>query len=231
MKHGFDLYLRPGCEYSRVRYIYRIAESIELDWLKSQKLQDFVCIDVGANIGYWSKFLIHISNVASVHAFEPDPVTYKILEKNLYGLNAIVNQAAISNLDGYLELFINPNHSGDNRPIFTDGCSAIEVPCYTLDSYCEKAQLNRVDFIKIDIQGGEIYALEGALNLIEKFKPMLLVEIATELDTGRESINIYIAEFAEKYGYAVWMIKNGLSIKLSKKEIHEFRGNVFLKAI
>jgi hypothetical protein len=68
MKHGFSLYLRPGCEYSRKRYIYKITESNELDYLKTQILHDFVCIDVGANIGYWSKFLIKISKVSQPHS-------------------------------------------------------------------------------------------------------------------------------------------------------------------
>ncbi len=43
MKHGFELYLRPGCEYSRVRYQYRIAESNELDWLKRECLK-ILCV-------------------------------------------------------------------------------------------------------------------------------------------------------------------------------------------
>ncbi len=142
-----------------------------------------------------------------------------------------MNQVAISNQDGFLELYIDPNHSGDNRPIFTDGRYSIKVPSVTLDTYFLKAKLDRVDFLKIDIQGGEIQALEGTVNLIKMFRPLLLVEVANELDTGRESINLYIVKFAETFGYHVYKIENGQQIKMTENDIYKFRGNLFLKAI
>ena len=43
MVHGFSLYLNPGCEYSRKRFIYRVAESNELDVLKDKNLYGFPC--------------------------------------------------------------------------------------------------------------------------------------------------------------------------------------------
>jgi FkbM family methyltransferase len=179
MKHAFSLYLRPGCEYSRKRYVYKIAESNELDFLKTQPQHDFVCLDVGANIGYWSKFLVEISKVSQLHAFEPDPITCKILERNLVGYsNVTVNQAAIGDSDGYLELFLDPHHSGDNRPIFTEGRQAIKVPCLTLDSYVKKANLNRVDFLKIDIQGGGDFCAGRSNRVVESLQAF---------DIGRDS--------------------------------------------
>ena len=199
MKHGFDLYLRPGCEYSRKRYIYRIAESNELDFLKKQSLQEFVCLDVGANIGYWSKFLVEISNVRELHVFEPDPITCEILGKNLsIYTNVVINQAAVSDRNDYIDLFLDPRHSGDNRPQFTEGRQAIKVSCCTLDSYVKEANLKRVDFLKIDIQGGEIPALEGAARLLHRFRPLVLIEVAPEFDSGSRSINQYIAQLIEQ---------------------------------
>lgn len=228
MKHGFDLYLRPGCEYSRKRYIYKIAESNELDYLKTLPLQSFVCLDVGANIGYWSKFLLNISKVSQLHAFEPDPITCRILEKNLTPLtNVMISQAAIGDRDGVLELFLDPHHSGDNRSQFTAGRRSIEVPCYTLDSYVKRMNLERVDFVKIDIQGGEIPALEGASDLIHRFRPLMMIEIAPELDSRTEGIANYINQLVEQISYRAYSVKNGLPVYLNKAEIEEFRGNIF----
>jgi hypothetical protein len=51
MKHGFDLFLRAGCEYSRKRFIYNIAEKNELNYLKTLELENSICFDIGANIG------------------------------------------------------------------------------------------------------------------------------------------------------------------------------------
>lgn len=229
MKHGFDLYLRPGCEYSRKRYIYKIAESNELDFLKKQSLQDFVCLDVGANIGYWSKFLVEISNVRELHVFEPDPITCEILGKNLSKYaNVVVNQAAVSDRDGYIDLFLDPRHSGDNRPQFTEGRQAIRVPCRALDSYVKEANLKRVDFLKIDVQGGEIPVLEGATGLFHRFRPLVLIEVAPEFDGGSRTINQHVAHLAEQKNYHAYVIEKGLPVYLSKRELSEFRGNLFL---
>lgn len=227
MKHGFGLYLRPGCEYSRKRYIYKIAEANELDYLATLPLEDFVCLDVGANIGYWCKFLIEIAKVKLVHAFEPDPVTCKILLENTDRSNVIVNQTAIGASDGQIDIFLDPRHSGDNRPIFTEGRLAITVPSHTLDTYVKKTKLSRIDFVKIDIQGGEIPALEGATNLLHNFRPLLMVEMAPELGGG---INSYIAELCRKLGYRAYMIQNGSEMYLSKDELSKFRGNLFLSS-
>jgi FkbM family methyltransferase len=229
MRHGFELYLRPNCEYSQKRFNYRVAESNELDYLKSQNLEEFICLDVGANIGYWSKFLVYIGKVASLHSFEPDPVTCKILQKNLLGSGSVVNQAAISDFDGVLDLFINPTHSGDNRPVYTKDRLVIKVPCYTLDAYVERAKLSRLDFVKIDIQGGEIPALDGAIEIIKKFKPLLLVEIMPELNTEGRNVNEYIFQFCEQYHYGVYKIEKNLCVSLGVDKLANFSGNVFLK--
>jgi hypothetical protein len=79
MNHGFDLYLRPGCEYSRKRYVYQTAEQLELGYLANLDMRGFVCMDVGANIGYLSRFLIDGAHAGEVHSFEPDDFTFEIL--------------------------------------------------------------------------------------------------------------------------------------------------------
>lgn len=183
-------------------------------------------MDVGANIGYWSKFLTIIARVDEVHAFEPDPICYRILQKNLLGSAAVVNQGAISEAEGTLELFIDPDHSGDNRPYFIEGRNRIEVPCYSLDSYVKKAQLDRVDFIKIDIQGGEIPALEGARALVENFRPQLMVEVDPTL--GRGNLNAYITKFTKNNRYGAFRISDGAQLEIGEDELASYIGNVFL---
>ena len=88
MRHGFSLYLRPNCEYSRRRYVYRIAEAVEIDFLdqKLKKLKDKTPLeasffDVGANIGYYSKMMANNYKSATIYSFEPDQITFEILKK------------------------------------------------------------------------------------------------------------------------------------------------------
>ena len=58
MDPGFNLLLRPKCEYSHKRFVYRKAEVEDLDFLINKlRLGGQIILDVGANIVYWSKYL------------------------------------------------------------------------------------------------------------------------------------------------------------------------------
>ena len=81
MKPGFGLYLRKQCEYSKKRFLYRIAEEIELNFLEKFNFTNFVCLDVGSNIGYWAMYLGAQLLAKEVHCFEPDPILFSILKK------------------------------------------------------------------------------------------------------------------------------------------------------
>ncbi|PJZ45519.1 FkbM family methyltransferase [Leptospira brenneri] len=229
MNHGFDLYLRPGCNYSKKRFLYRIAEAIELDYLKTLPLKNSVCFDVGANIGYWSKFLVEIIGVRELHAFEPDPITFKILKKNITsGNNIFINESAVGESSGTIELYIDPHHSGDNRPLFVEGRESISVPSYSLDDYIAKMDLESVDLIKIDIQGGEIPALKGAYKSICRYRPIMIIEIESAFDDVDRSISEYIIQLVEELNYSTYKIDNNVSLEISLNELKTYQGNIFL---
>jgi len=230
MKHGFDLFLRAGCEYSRKRFIYKIAEENELNYLKTLELENSICFDIGANIGYWAKYLLKISQVKELHCFEPDKQTCEILGKNISDYNnVILNQSAVSDSNNDLMLYIDPDHSGDNRPQFTKDRDSILVPCCTLDSYVEEHNIKQIDFIKIDIQGGEISALIGAACVIRKFKPLILIEVAAEFDKESQvGINDYILQMVEALNYRVYIVEDNLPKYLKKAQLKNIHGNVFL---
>ena len=137
MKHGFDLYLKPLCEYSKKRYIYQIAEANEIDFLlKNYLFTDSTCIDIGANIGYWTKLLLTQFKTKEVHSFEPFDATFEVLKKNIINnKNSYVNNIAISDHDGFINLYINETHTGDNRPTYSAERDKIEIPSQTLDTY------------------------------------------------------------------------------------------------
>lgn len=125
-----------------------------------------VVIDVGANIGYFS--LLASTLVGSggcVHAFEPDPVNCGLLRKNVrmnHASNIKVVQAALSNNDEPLQLFLNSDNKGDHRIWEATGeaRTRISVKAMTLDQYLNKTG-TVPKFIKIDVQGAEGYVLEG----------------------------------------------------------------------
>lgn len=125
-----------------------------------------VVIDVGANIGYFS--LLASTLVGSggcVHAFEPDPVNCGLLRKNVrmnHASNIKVVQAALSNNDEPLQLFLNSDNKGDHRIWEATGeaRTRISVKAMTLDQYLNETG-TVPKFIKMDVQGAEGYVLEG----------------------------------------------------------------------
>jgi len=231
MKHGFDLYLRPGCEYSRKRFIYRVAESNELDYLENQSFEDAVCIDVGANIGYWSVFLSRRQGVNSIHCFEPDPITFEVLKNNLDGAdNVIINNSALCDHSGTLDLYIDPDHSGDNRPQPVYGRKYISVTALTMDDYVINNKLKKVDFVKIDVQGGERSVLEGGCGSIREYRPILFVEFAPEMnDINQPPLADYLMDLLSRFDYMAYSISDKQLVKIGHEELILFHGNLIIK--
>jgi FkbM family methyltransferase len=153
-----------------------------------------VAVDVGANIGYFSLLAsILVGPTGAVHAFEPDPVNYTLLKKNVRmnrATNIRVNQTALSDNEEQLSLFIDSHNKGDHRIWAPAGESRkrIDISSTTLDTYLRKAEIVP-SFIKIDVQGAEGKVLEGMKNtlresglecLIMEFWPAALRKCGTE---------------------------------------------------
>jgi FkbM family methyltransferase len=139
----------------------------ETFWIvKTLKKGDTV-VDVGANIGYYTVIASKIvGDEGRVYAFEPDPESFALLQANVRvnGLtNVVLEQKAVSNEPGVLELYLNPKNRGDHRIYRPDegpDREVVEVEAVTLDDYFAGDDRG-IDFIKIDTQGAEGVIFEG----------------------------------------------------------------------
>jgi FkbM family methyltransferase len=141
-----------------------------------------VMFDVGANIGDVSRALRAEFPRARIWAFEPNPVTFAILEKNLgsskiacqrlgFGaesaagvLHSYAHDQASGHATMYPEMF---EIYGDSYGVKgADRLTTFEFPIGTIDSYCEQNGIRRIDFLKIDVEGHELSVLEGASRLV-----------------------------------------------------------------
>lgn len=146
-------------------------EPNETFWIvKSLKPGD-TFVDVGANVGYYTIVASRIvGETGRVYAFEPDPESFAILEANvrLNGLdNVILEQKAVSNGPGTLELFLAEANRGDHRlyqPKHGPARESVVVEAVSLDDYFANRE-EKVDFIKIDTQGAEGVIFEGLMGL------------------------------------------------------------------
>ena len=131
---------------------------------------DAVVFDIGAFKGDTAYFFSKkCSNKARIYAFEPDENNYKVLLKikDKYKLNNVI---ASNILFSNSETEINFLSMDLNRP-------AVKMKSTTIDKFVEENNFEKIDYIKMDVEGAEKNILEGSIKTIKKFKPSLAIAI------------------------------------------------------
>lgn len=148
-----------------------------------------VCIDVGANFGWYTTlFFTRVGEKGAVHSFEPVPATFRELSRN-YDLlgkprNVVINNLALGDKAGTVVLNLFEGLPTGHASLSSQGRSdAATFDCrmITLDSYLEEHNIERVNFVKVDIEGAEMMFLNGAMKLFEQdVPPVFLMEMALQ---------------------------------------------------
>lgn len=134
-----------------------------------------VVFDVGANIGEYSVALAEFFGKGSVvHAFEPSKDTFAKLKATLGArTDVIANNVGFSDQPGTLRLYRNPERHTlasvyhrdlDHFNLKLDETEEIQLT--TVDAFCAEHGIDRLHFLKIDIEGHELSALKGAERMI-----------------------------------------------------------------
>jgi FkbM family methyltransferase len=169
------------CRFPRlwVAYSARLGRTeIELLRLSEIVPPDRVSIDAGANISNYTRKLAQLT--PAVHAFEPSREAFDILRRTVTS-NVTVHKMALSDRVGTLSLFVPSVTSGRaetalaslDRPHHMYGVEIETIQTARLDDVVPQAD---VGFIKIDVEGHELNLLRGATAIIERCRPVLLVE-------------------------------------------------------
>lgn len=132
--------------------------------------------DVGANAGIYSLIALAANPAARVHAFEPTPEIAARLRATaaLNGLAGLhVEQTAVSDRSGEANLIRFRGEDDSNDGMNYIRTEATDLPCervstQSLDVFCAAAGIERIDLMKIDIQGNEATALRGAAGLLRR---------------------------------------------------------------
>lgn len=158
----------------------------------------YASVDVGANRGIYTYFLRKYSR--KVYAIGANPAYIEII-RAAYGDSVSVIQAAASNCIETTTLWIPVDRTVEgmatverNSPVVSSECRAIDVSCVTLDSMT----LDKIGFIKIDVEGHELAVLEGATHIISRDAPVLLIEVENR---HRPNAIASVQEFLDQFGY------------------------------
>jgi FkbM family methyltransferase len=185
--HGnFYMLLNPTEHIQRQLFWYGYYEKELGDLLKKIVKPGDVFLDLGANIGYFS--LLAANNLPSVKviSFEPVAGLFQNMNDNI-SLNRIRNittvNAAVGEMSGEKELFVsaqdNLGMSSFHQPENYSGKKE-RVKVETIDDWFKTSGLSKIDIIKLDIEGSELAALKGMKEVLQKQKPVLIVEINPE---------------------------------------------------
>lgn len=193
---------------------------------------DVVC-DIGANRGYYTELFYHLAGAEGVvHAFEPVEPTYRCLTAALSFANPgrlVLNHQAVGDREGIVDIFLPNGDDGqaslgqhsDGSWQQSEGIVRYSAKISTLDSYTSKVALQRLDFVKIDIEGAELLALRGARDTLRRFRPWLCLEMCENWMKAFASTPEHLAEELTSCGYreAFLMQENLEPVDLSTRPL------------
>jgi len=202
----------------------------EIHYLKSIIKPGFTCIDIGANLGYYSYFMVKLAGkTGKVYAVEPIPLFSEIWKRNLQKLKTV-----------NLKLF--PFALGDSEKIVEMGMPAVDgVVHHGMTKVIDDEETNfekkfsvemknpdilfenieKVDFIKVDVEGYESEVFSNMIQTVIKHRPLIQSELS-----GVENRSKCISILAE-IDYKPYILKNDELILADDNVVKDYNGDFY----
>jgi FkbM family methyltransferase len=165
-----------------------------------QRESKVILFDIGANMGEYSEMIISHCNKLNLnyqlHLFEPQKECFEILKAKFdSNKNVIINNIAISNSTESITFFVESSGSSMSsfykREVFTQS-EKIEVSAIRLDDYIDQKSVNKVHFLKIDVEGHELEVLKSAQKSFDKIENIQFEYGGTYLDAKTTLKEVYL---------------------------------------
>ncbi len=182
-----------------------------------------IFFDVGANIGSYTLSLARAAE--RIYSFEASP-------RNAATLNNFVQIAGLQNIDvinkgvsnrsgEQITIYSSPDTGGNNTQFHNFGNGCETVATITLDQAVAEYQIPRVDVIKMDIEGSELAAFQGADEILSRHRPLLLIEFHALVaqQAGWELATLY--NLLTGYGYRVFELSGKMLAPFDQKRFSE----------
>ena len=205
---------------TRALGIGRKGRALEYNYHQPQLVaRGATAIDIGANLGYYTRPLSDIvGEGGAVYAVEPVPVIFDVLKRNVAGRkNVHLMNYALGAEECAVEMandsVAEAGYFGTGRNFVSEGALSKDAVRFTAQMRRGSelfADLERVDFIKCDIEGYERVVIPEMRAIIERHHPTVLIE--TDGETRREIIAMF-----EDMGYRAYMLQDGCEVALDKE--------------
>ncbi len=233
-RNCFPLY---NIVYSRFKII---NDADEIAVLKKNIRSGDHVLDIGANIGFYARVLSElVGEKGHVYCFEPDSANFNYLKKNTRSLqNITLFKAAVSDRAGELKVYRSKLLNVDHRTYPVNNYDSVEdVQSLSIDELIREKKIQKVDLIKIDIQGYELVAFTGMQNLLQQNDHIrILAEYWPHgfKRAGSSALEFY--DFFDRLSYRFSIIEKGNIRPLSRdfvaqhnNEPFEFSFNVLIE--
>jgi FkbM family methyltransferase len=208
--------LTLGNDMSLCVYVGGSFEPNEFVLLGKILTPEMVFVDGGANDGFYSLFAARrVGPMGRVLAIEPSAREFKRLGENVR-LNQLANVttvcAALGEREASAQLAVAvQGHEGQNslgKHISNPGVATLRqetVRVTALDTLVRTYALERVDVVKLDVEGSELAALRGARETIERHRPLIQLEVETERLAGQGATKSELLALLEGSGYSLYV--------------------------
>ena len=231
-KNKTSHFLLKKCEFGDYHELYVIK--------KYSNLNKLLFVDCGCNYGFYSLYTASLSENNKIISIEASKDTSEEFIKNL-NLNNFKNinffNNAVSDTSEKNILFyesVNDWESSQAHFNFTT-YSELKVETVKIDSILNKYLLNNyIVLIKLDIEGNEINAIKGALEVIKKSDPLIIIEFSKYIFKNQDNIN-YFKNFLVEYDYSIYdtnynkkNLDDILNMLINLKKRYKTIGNFYL---
>lgn len=153
-------------------------EDETLSYLRVNFPHQKTILDIGANIGNHTTFFAEFMNAEKIHAFEPHPMNFELLKRNMAKYsNVTLHDCALGEAVKRVSITTDLGNMGNVK--VSEAESNGEIQMFPLDAF----DFQDVTLMKIDVEGSEWFVLQGANETIRRWKPVLVVETLTILET------------------------------------------------
>lgn len=182
--------------------LYGEWAQIEIEFLSQFLGGGAAILDVGSHVGVHACAFSLLAPSSTVHAFEPQPALYELLERNsaAIGKNIVTHRIAVGASEGraFMPALTNDDsvNAGATKIEWTAVKGGVEIEVRALDSFA----FDKVGFVKLDIEGLEAEALRGAAMLIRRHRPVVYCEV-NSLESG-----VSVLETARSLDYEAYLV-------------------------
>jgi FkbM family methyltransferase len=220
MMNGLKVRIYPEDIIGRDIFIHGVFEPKESRFVANFLKSGMIFFDIGANLGQYTLLGAQCVGLkGKVHSFEPNKRMFKELSFNV-GLNGFMERCFLNNLA------VADKEGFGKIPIYKPGAEVYcslgkwrvdkyvtdkfeEVPLITLDYYIKKYGIDKIDLIKMDIEGAELLALQGMQNLLARSDaPVIILEVGegTLAACGLQGKDLW--DYLMTFGYKMYAIEH-----------------------